>query len=119
LVIGVLPKWIILSFLCFHYFGGSPIRIVASDDGINAAGGNDGSSINGRPGQNDFRLSGNYHLYVNGGYIVVDAAGDGLDINGPIDMTDGVVIVNGPTANNNGALDYTGAFTITGGLSEI
>jgi hypothetical protein len=26
-----------------------------------------------------------------------------------------VVIVNGPTANNNGALDYTGSFVITGG----
>jgi hypothetical protein len=92
------------------------IRIVASDDGINAAGGNDGSSMNGRPGQNRFDLSGNRHLYVNGGYIAVDAIGDGLDINGPIDMTGGAVIVNGPTANNNGALDYAGAFNITGGF---
>jgi hypothetical protein len=92
------------------------IHIVASDDGINAAGGNDGSSMDGRPGQNPFELSGDYHLYINGGYIAVDATGDGLDINGPIDMTGGVVIVNGPIANNNGALDYAGAFNITGGF---
>jgi hypothetical protein len=42
--------------------------------------------------------------------------GDGMDINGPIDMTGGVVIVNGPTSNNNGALDYAGAFNLTGGF---
>jgi len=30
-------------------------------------------------------------------------------------MTAGVVIVNGPTENMNGALDYLGSFTITGG----
>jgi hypothetical protein len=31
-------------------------------------------------------------------------------------MTGGVVLINGPTANNNGALDYTGAFNISGGV---
>ncbi len=92
------------------------IHVVASDDGINAAGGADSSSINGRPGQNPFEMSGNYNLHVNGGYIVVDAMGDGLDINGTIDMTGGVVIVNGPTNSGNGALDYLGAFNITGGF---
>jgi hypothetical protein len=79
------------------------------------AGGNDSSSIHGRPGQNNFASSGNNALHINGGYIVVDAAGDGIDVNGAIDMTGGVVIVNGPTNNGNGALDYDGGFTITGG----
>jgi hypothetical protein len=92
------------------------IHLVASDDGINAVGGNDGSSINGRPGQNNFGFSGDHHLYVNGGYVAIDAMGDGLDINGPIEMTGGAVIINGPTANNNGALDYSGAFQITSGF---
>ena len=31
-------------------------------------------------------------------------------------MTDGVLIINGPTANMNGALDYNASFKITGGL---
>jgi hypothetical protein len=61
-------------------------------------------------------LSGDNYLYINGGYIVSDAGGDGLDINGSIKMTAGVVIVNGPTANNNGAPDYLGSFDITGGF---
>lgn len=92
------------------------IHLVASDDGINAAGGVDGSALGGRPGQNAFTWSSHYHLYVNGGTIFVDALGDGFDINGPIDMTGGTVIINGPTANNNGALDYSGAFNMNGGF---
>lgn len=94
---------------------GGTIHITASDDGINVAGGNDGSSVNGRPGQNNFASSGNNALHINGGYIVVDATGDGIDVNGAIDMAGGVIIVNGPTNNGNGALDYDGAFKITGG----
>ena len=31
-------------------------------------------------------------------------------------MTGGVVIANGPTSNNNGPLDYLGAFEVTGGF---
>lgn len=92
------------------------IKVVASDDGINASGGNDGSAVNGRPGQNNFASSGNGSINFNGGRVVVDAAGDGLDANGSIYMKDGVVIVNGPEDNGNGALDYDGKFEISGGL---
>jgi hypothetical protein len=46
---------------------------------------------------------------------VVNADGDGLDANGSIVMTDGVVIVNGPTSNRDGALDYDVSFDISGG----
>lgn len=91
------------------------INIVASDDGINAAGGNDGSSVNGRPGQNGFSLGSSCNLAVNGGYIVVDGNGDGIDINGSITMTAGTLIINGPTANDNGALDYDSTCKVTGG----
>lgn len=92
------------------------IKVVASDDGINSAGGNDGSSINGRPGQNNFASSGNASININGGRVIVDASGDGLDANGSIYMKDGVVIVNGPENSGNGALDYDGKFDVTGGL---
>ncbi len=91
------------------------IHVVASDDGVNVAGGNDGSSIDGRPGQNAFESSGNNYLNINGGYTIIDAVGDGLDVNGKISMTGGLVIVNGPTANDNGALDHSG-FVMTGGF---
>jgi hypothetical protein len=92
------------------------IHITSSDDGINVRGGNDGSSIDGRPGQNEFTDTGNNHLYINGGYTVIDATGDGLDVNGSINMTAGDVIINGPTSDMNGATDYLGTFTVTGGF---
>lgn len=104
------------------------IAIIASDDGINVAGGNDGSGMNpgmqpggrggpgGGRGQDAFSYSGNYFLYIHGGSITVDADGDGIDVNGAIEMTGGTVLVNGPTQNMNGALDYDGSFNISGGF---
>lgn len=106
-------------------------HVVSSDDGINVTGGNDGSGFgpgggggprpgggfNGGPGQDTFTTyTGDNYLYINGGYVVVDAGGDGIDVNGAIAMTDGVVIVNGPTEQMNGAVDYDGTFTLTGGF---
>ncbi len=67
------------------------------------------------PGQDVFTYSGDYYLYINGGTIVVNAAGDGVDVNGAIEMTDGLVIVHGPTEQMNGSLDYDGYFNISGG----
>ena len=52
---------------------------------------------------------------MTGGNITINAGGDGIDSNGNIEMTDGVVIVNGPTNGGNGALDYDGNFNISGG----
>ncbi len=95
---------------------GGTVRLTASDDGVNAAGGNDSSSLGGRPGQNQFSQSSDYFIKITGGYLVVDASGDGLDSNGPITMTDGTVLINGPTNGGNGALDFASTFEISGGL---
>lgn len=95
---------------------GGAIDLVTSDDGINIAGGNDSSSISGRPGQNTFASSSSSGiLTINGGDITVNASGDGLDSNGSIEMNGGNVVVYGPTNNGNGALDYDQTFNITGG----
>lgn len=91
------------------------IHLQSSDDGINVAGGADASSTSGRPGQNAFVENENNKLYINGGYVVIDANGDALDCNGRVEMTGGTVIANGPTNDGNGALDYMGEFKITGG----
>ncbi|WP_458414788.1 carbohydrate-binding domain-containing protein [Schinkia sp. CFF1] len=98
------------------------IHVVASDDGINIGGGNDGSGL-GVPPQAapDSKSNANTNdvekmLTINGGYVTVNANGDGLDANGSISMTGGTVIVNGPTSNGNGPLDYDGSFEMSGGL---
>lgn len=102
------------------------MSIVASDDGLNVAGGNDGSGMmgmggpggggRGAPPQDQFTVTDStYLMYINGGTIVVNAEGDGLDANGSIVMTGGTVIVNGPQGNRDGAIDYDGGFEISGG----
>lgn len=92
--------------------------IVASDDGINAAGG-DGSSQNGRPGQNPMESAsvddGSIVLNINGGNWAINAGGDGLDSNASINQTGGTVTIDGPTDGGNGALDYDGTYNLTGG----
>lgn len=94
---------------------GGNISVKASDDGINSAGG-DGSSINGRPGQNNFNSSVNSSITIKGGNIYVNAYGDGIDSNGNITVTGGVTVVEGPVSNGDGPLDYDGTATITGGM---
>jgi spore coat protein CotH len=90
---------------------GGDIHIVASDDGINGvASSSAGGILGGMGGMNE---TGAY-LYINGGYIYVNAAGDGIDIGGSIEMTDGTVLVNGPTNSANGALDFS-SFNMKGG----
>lgn len=87
---------------------GGTIRVVASDDGINVAGAGDT-----RPGAGSAAA---YTLRMNGGRIVSNASGDGVDVNGSIAMKGGCIIVHGPTANNNAAVDYDGTFVMTGGF---
>lgn len=77
--------------------------------------GQPGSKPFGGPMQDAFTETGDYYLYVNGGNIYVEADGDGIDVNGSIEMSAGLVIVNGPTENINAALDYLGSFNISGG----
>lgn len=95
---------------------GGNILVHAQDDGLNAAGGNDGSSLGGRPGQNRFDSSVTARISLDGGTLVVHADGDGLDSNGSILMSDGTVLVHGPTNDGNGPLDYNDTFDISGGL---
>lgn len=90
------------------------INVVASDDGINIAGGNDSSSMN-RPGKNNYNENTTNTLTVNGGKIYVNASGDGIDINGSGYIYGGNIIVDGPTDNGNGALDYDNKLVVNGG----
>lgn len=95
---------------------GGTLDVTASDDGLNASGGNDGSSVDGRPGQNPFDSDSGAAIYITGGYLLVNASGDGIDSNGSLEVTGGVVLVSGPEDNGNGALDHSGTAVILGGV---
>jgi len=94
---------------------GGVIDVTATDDGLNAAGGNDGSNGYGMFGGDPFQTDMNASLTISGGTLNVDAGGDGLDSNGALNVSGGLVTVSGPTNNGNGALDYGSSATITGG----
>ena len=95
---------------------GGDITIVASDDGINAAGGNDESGFGGRPGgMGGGMSSGNGSITISGGSIYMNASGDGIDANGPLTITGGMVTVCGPTNGDTAVLDYDKSAVITGG----
>ncbi|WP_260871796.1 carbohydrate-binding domain-containing protein [Bacillus sp. X1(2014)] len=86
------------------------VEVNASDDGINIGGGNDSSNPDMQSSSSE-----NLLLSIKGGNVFVNAEGDGLDSNGSISMTNGTVMVSGPTNAGNGALDYNGTFDISGG----
>ena len=79
------------------------VRIVTSDDGLNATTGAGGEQADGS------------YFYINGGYVLLNADGDGLDSNGNAVINGGTVIVQGPTMNNNGPLDVNGSLDVNGG----
>ena len=95
------------------------INVVASDDGLNAAGGSDAQDtesfgMQGKMGGDV--LNENAYIRMSGGYLYVDAGGDGIDSNGHFYVEGGTLLVNGPSNDGNGALDYGGDAVITGGI---
>lgn len=98
---------------------GGVMDLVAKDDGFNAAGGNDGSGLEGQSGAESFSAESDYFIRINGGTVHVNADGDGIDANGSLYFTGGAVLVSGPTGNGNGALDYDGECLVTGGVLAI
>ncbi len=109
------------------------VDITSNDDGLNVAsaeagttteavdqGPGRGGAPGGAPGD---EAVGDYFININGGTIAITVTGalaeqgDGIDANGHIVMTGGVVAVSGPTDTRNSALDYSGgSFTMSGGL---
>ena len=94
---------------------GGEIAIRSSDDGLNAAGGNDGSGAKGGFGDDPFAVNENNMIIISGGTVTVDADGDGLDSNGNLYVYGGELVVYGPENGGNGALDYNGEAVISGG----
>ena len=100
---------------------GGEIKLVATDDGLNAAGGNDQSGTGGRDqmfggGRPGGGMSSNSNgtIKISGGTLQIKASGDGLDANGTLDITGGYVTVTGPTQGDTAVLDYDKTGTISG-----
>lgn len=104
---------------------GGNISLTASDDGLNAAGGNDESGMGGRDemfqnGENmkengDLSSSSNGSVVISGGTLHIVASGDGIDSNGSIKISGGYTTVVGPTQGDTATLDYDTEANITGG----
>jgi len=100
------------------------IDVTANDDGLNVADGTAAETntptVGGGPGA---EVVGDYYIYINGGTTAITVTGelaeqgDGIDANGHVVMTGGVVAVSGPTDARNSAIDYSGGtFEVSGGL---
>jgi len=96
---------------------GGEIVLVASDDGINAAGGADQSGYGGLRGNDTFGggSSSNGSIIISGGNLSITSSGDGLDANGTLEISGGYTVVTGPTTGDTATLDYDVSGVITGG----
>nr|WP_297873200.1 carbohydrate-binding domain-containing protein [uncultured Blautia sp.] len=96
---------------------GGEISLLASDDGMNAAGGNDSSGFEGPgSGGDQFAATEGAYIHISGGTLHINASGDGIDSNGDITVSGGETYVLGPTNDGNGSLDYNGNAQVTGGI---
>ena len=108
---------------------GGDIKLKASDDGLNAAGGNDQSGTEGGrdgmygggpggkggPGGGGMSANSNGSIKISGGKLYINSSGDGIDANGTIEISGGYTVVVGPTQGDTATLDYDKSGTITGG----
>lgn len=112
--------------------------VVASDDGVNAAGGSTNGSDPGAGGGNTFnpgggpggrlgsgggfnpgggssQISGNYNIYIYGGDLYVNCNGDGLDSNGGLYLYGGTqAVFSMKSGGDNSAIDADGTISIQG-----
>lgn len=98
---------------------GGEISMVATDDGLNAAGGTDSSGeggrdqMFGRPGGMGGASDGS--IVINGGTLNIRSSGDGMDANGTLEINDGYIVVCGPNSGDTATLDFDVKGTINGG----
>ncbi len=111
---------------------GGEIKLKASDDGLNAAGGTDqsgteggrdgmfgggmgGGKPGGMGGHGGMSSNSNGSIKISGGTLYINSSGDGLDANGTLEISGGHTTVIGPTQGDTATLDYDKSGIITGG----
>ena len=102
---------------------GGKTTLSATDDGLNAAGGNN-SSGDKTFGSDDWQggKGGGFNdggsdgsIVISGGEIYITAGGDGVDSNGSVEITGGYTSVTGPINGDTSVIDFNSTGTITGG----
>lgn len=103
------------------YINAGRTYVVATDDGINAAGGSShgtnpsmggGHHFNPKPGSN---TDNQYSININGGNILVDARGDGIDSNGNLYLNGGkITVFSQGVGGDNSPLDSDGSLVLNG-----
>jgi len=102
-----------------HVIGGQ-IRMVCTDDGINAAGGRDSSGTGGRdemfskPGGPGDAANGS--IVIDGGDMYIQSSGDGMDANGYLEINGGKTVICGPNSGDTATLDFETTGSINGGI---
>lgn len=81
---------------------GGTMDITAGDDGINANGGEAKQKKN--PSKDVVETMPN--LIIRGGVLHIDAEGDGLDSNGNLFIEGGELVIDGPTRDDDGPIDF-------------
>lgn len=92
---------------------GGSFDIVSHDDGLNGAGGADGSGF-GRGQQDQFSSGSSSFILINDGTFTIVSQGDCIDSNGDLTINGGVLDLTCNGAGNT-ALDTDGTYTNNGG----
>ena len=79
----------------------------------NMPGGTGGGFVS---GDDPFAADSSCLVTISGGMVRINAQGDGIDSNGDLVISGGEVYVSGPRNGGDGALDYNGSGTISGGI---
>ena len=87
----------------------------AGGPGMSGDGSGPAGNPNGMRGMGGMFEESSGYLTITGGKLYVNSGGDGLDANTDIKQTGGEVIVEGPTDNGNGSLDYGNSYKMNGG----
>lgn len=95
---------------------GGTFDITSNDDGLNAAGGADGSGFGGFGGrqQDTFASNTDTFITINGGTLTIVSSGDCIDSNGALTLNGGTLNLT-CNSNSNTALDCDGTYTQNGG----
>jgi hypothetical protein len=96
------------------------ITVTNAEEGIEAAQINiEGGNIHVTTREDGVNVSDGYinanGFYMSGGSLYINSQADGLDSNANINVTGGSIVIEGPTANDNGAIDYDTTFAVSGG----